>query len=87
MNVTEKLPYMIEWWRSAQELFVLSNLNKSLIRELVHKSNMELKKGVHEFIVELLQSEVPILIFSAGLGKMNFISNLFFLFSNFRRYN
>ncbi len=69
MDVNEKLPYMIEWWRSAQNLFILSNLNKSLIRELVHESNLEFKKGVHEFITELLRSETPILIFSAGLGK------------------
>jgi 5'-nucleotidase len=70
MDVNEKLPYMIEWWRSAQNLFVLSNLNKSLIREFVYQSNMELKKGVREFITELLRSETPILIFSAGLGDI-----------------
>ncbi len=69
MDVNEKLPYMIEWWHLAQNLFVLSNLTKSLIRELVHQSNMELRKGVHEFITELLHSEIPFLIFSAGLGK------------------
>ncbi len=69
MDVNEKLPFMIEWWRSAQNLFVLSNLNKSLIRELVDQSRMELRKGVREFITELLRSETPILIFSAGLGK------------------
>ena len=69
MDVNEKLPYMIEWWLAAQNLFVLSNLNKSLIRELVQQSNMELKVGVREFITELLRSETPILIFSAGLGK------------------
>jgi hypothetical protein len=72
MDVNEKLPYMIEWWRSAQNLFVLSNLNKSLIRQFVLQSNMELKIGVREFITELLLSETPILIFSAGLGKLIF---------------
>lgn len=69
MSVEEKLPFMIEWWRSAQNLFVLSNLNKPLIRQLVDQSDMELKKGVREFITELLHSQTPILIFSAGLGK------------------
>ena len=77
MNVTEKIPYMIEWWRTAQSLFVSSNLNESLLRELVHKSNMELKQGAREFIAELLHSETPILIFSAGLGKVMFYSNYF----------
>ena len=72
MDVNEKLPFMIEWWRSAQNLFVLSNLNKTLIRELVHQSDMELKKGVQEFITDLLHTQTPILIFSAGLGKKRF---------------
>ena len=72
MEVSEKIPYMIEWWRSAHNLFVLSNLTKSMIRDLVHKSRMELKKGVREFITELLTSQTPILIFSAGLGIINF---------------
>ncbi len=79
MDVNEKLPYMIEWWHSAQNLFVLSNLNKSLIRELVHQSKLELKTGVREFITELLRSEIPILIFSAGLGKRITSSLSFFL--------
>jgi hypothetical protein len=69
MDVSEKIPYMIEWWRSAQILFVLSNLTKTIIRQLVHQSKMELKAGVREFIIELLTTETPILIFSAGLGK------------------
>ena len=70
MDVNEKIPYMIEWWRSAQNYFILSNLNKSLIRKLVLQSAMELKSGVSEFITELLKSETPILIFSAGLGDI-----------------
>ncbi|CAF1263656.1 unnamed protein product [Rotaria sordida] len=70
MDVSEKIPHMIEWWRTAQKLFVVSNLDKSLIRKLVEESTMELKKGVHEFIIDLLHSETPILIFSAGLGDV-----------------
>lgn len=69
MDVSEKLPYMIQWWRTVQNLFISCNLSKSMIRKLVNESNMELKKGVHEFITELLRNETPILIFSAGLGK------------------
>ncbi|CAF3121145.1 unnamed protein product [Rotaria socialis] len=70
MDISEKLPYMIEWWRSAQSLFVLSNLTKSVMRKLVHESSMELKAGVQEFMIDLLRSETPILIFSAGLGDI-----------------
>lgn len=72
MNVNDKLPLMVEWWRSAQTLFVQSNLNKTLIRQLVDQSDMELKTGVREFITDLLNTQTPILIFSAGLGKKSF---------------
>ncbi len=69
MSLEEKIPYMIEWWHKAQSLLLSSNLNQSMIRDLVYQSKLELKKGVQDFITELLRSETPILIFSAGLGK------------------
>lgn len=68
MSVEEKVPFMVEWWRAAQDLYVVSNLSKERIRHLVSESDMELKRGVQEFITELLRNETPILIFSAGLG-------------------
>ena len=73
LTVEEKLPHMIEWWRSAQNLFISSNLTKSRIRELVYESDMTLKKGAREFITDLLKTETPILIFSAGLGNFKSI--------------
>jgi hypothetical protein len=71
MSKEEKIPYMIEWWHKAQSLILSSNLNQSMMREIIHQSKMELKKGVQEFITELLCSQTPILIFSAGLGRAN----------------
>jgi hypothetical protein len=71
MSKEEKIPYMIEWWHKAQSLILSSNLNQSMMREIIHQSKMELKKGVQEFITELLCSQTPILIFSAGLGRSN----------------
>jgi cytosolic 5'-nucleotidase 3 len=71
IKVEEKVPFMIEWWRAANELFSSTNLTKSIIQDLVQQSNMELKRGAREFITELLRSETPILIFSAGLGELS----------------
>ena len=70
MSVEEKIPHMIEWYHQAQSLLLSSNLNRPMIRELVNQSKMELRKGVQEFITELLRSQTPILIFSAGLGDV-----------------
>ncbi|CAF1950506.1 unnamed protein product [Rotaria magnacalcarata] len=70
MNIDEKIPLMIEWWRKAQALLLSSNLNQSIIRALVYQSKLELKNGVKKFITELLRSKIPILVFSAGLGNV-----------------
>ncbi|CAF1291172.1 unnamed protein product [Rotaria magnacalcarata] len=70
MNIDEKIPLMIEWWRKAQALLLSSNLNQSIIRALVYQSKLELKNGVQKFITELLRSKIPILVFSAGLGNV-----------------
>jgi 5'-nucleotidase len=77
MSVEEKIPYMIEWYHETQSLILASNLNRSLMRELIYQSKMELRKGVHDFITELLCSQTPILIFSAGLGKEKSFSSSF----------
>ncbi|CAF1081477.1 unnamed protein product [Rotaria sordida] len=70
MSVEEKIPYMIEWWHKAQSLIISSTLDKSMLRNLVYQSKLELKKGVNKFITDLLCSDTPILIFSAGLGDV-----------------
>ena len=41
-----------------------------MVRDLVHQSKLELRKGVRQFIDELLREKIPILIFSAGLGDV-----------------
>lgn len=69
LSIEEKTPYMIEWWRKAQDLILASKLDRTAIREVVRESKLELRQGVREFISELLTSQTPILIFSAGLGK------------------
>lgn len=68
MTVEEKVPFMVEWYQKSQSLLLASNLTRTMMRELIHRSKLELKKGVREFITGLLDSQTPILIFSAGLG-------------------
>ena len=71
MSLEEKIPYMVEWYQQSQSLLLSSNLTRSMMRDLIYRSKLELKKGVRDFITELLRSSTPILVFSAGLGKSN----------------
>ncbi|CAF1114234.1 unnamed protein product [Rotaria sp. Silwood1] len=70
ISVEEKLPHMIEWWHKAQSLIISSTLDKPMLHSAVYQSKMELKQGVKKFITDLLRSNTPILIFSAGLGDV-----------------
>ncbi|CAF3889501.1 unnamed protein product, partial [Rotaria sp. Silwood1] len=70
MSIEEKIPHMVKWYHQVHSLILSSNLNQTMLQELVHHSKMELRKGVREFITELLRSQTPILIFSAGLGDI-----------------
>lgn len=69
MSMEEKVPLIVEWYDKVHSLILSSNLNKAMLRELVDQSKMELRKHVREFITELLRTQTPVLIFSAGLGK------------------
>ena len=69
LTVEEKIPHMIEWWRTVQSYLLNSTLNRSMFREIVHQSDLELRDGVRTFVLELFRNEVPLLIFSAGLGS------------------
>ena len=70
MTVEEKISHMIDWYQQAQALLLKSNLNRSMCSQLIRQSKLELRKGVKEFITQLLQSQTPILISSVGLGDV-----------------
>lgn len=69
MSREEKVPLMVEWYDKVHSLILSSNLDKAMLRELVDQSKMELRLRVREFMTELLRTQTPVLIFSAGLGK------------------
>ena len=69
-SAEEKIPFMIEWWTKVQSILIASNLDKSLMRDVVNNSELKLRTGVKDFITGLLRVEIPILIFSAGLGDV-----------------
>jgi HAD superfamily hydrolase (TIGR01544 family) len=66
---------MLEWVNKAHDLMVeRSGLRQSMIKLAVadglSKKNIALRSGVPQFLTQLHQHEVPILIFSAGLGDV-----------------
>lgn len=66
----EKIPYMIEWWRKSFNLVVQSGITKENLKEIVQNSQIHLKSGCDWFFYTTERNDIPLLIFSAGLGDI-----------------
>ena len=70
LSKSEKLPYMIEWWEKSLALTVETQLERNSLTEIVSHSVKKLKDGCKWFFYTLERYDVPLLIFSAGLGDI-----------------
>lgn len=66
----QKLPYMVEWWKKSFDLVIESGVTKEDIKEIVHNSTVHLKSGLDYFFFTTERYDIPLLIFSAGLGDI-----------------
>jgi len=66
----EKLPLMVEWWTQSHNLLIEYGLNKNDIEQIVKESNLYFRDGCKDYFDMLNESEVPLLVFSAGLGNI-----------------
>ncbi|GFR62999.1 5'-nucleotidase [Elysia marginata] len=69
-TVEEKIPKMIEWYSKNHELLVTCHLTKQLITTMVRESRARLRDGCKEFFDQLHNMEIPLLLFSAGMGDI-----------------
>ncbi|XP_013878396.1 cytosolic 5'-nucleotidase 3 isoform X2 [Austrofundulus limnaeus] len=70
LSVEEKLPLMVEWWTKAHDLLVEQKVRKDQLAEAVHESEARLRDGYEFFFNHLHKHDVPLLIFSAGIGDI-----------------
>lgn len=70
LTIEEKIPKMIEWWTQAHELLESCEISRESIRQCVTMSSAKLRDGCCWFFDELKKHEVPVLIFSAGIGDI-----------------
>ncbi|VDN16654.1 unnamed protein product [Dibothriocephalus latus] len=68
--VSTKIPLMVEWWDLAQKAIVKSNVHKYTLKATVNQCNLALRDYVGDFIVQLHRENIPMLIFSAGIGNV-----------------
>ena len=68
LSVAEKIPLMIDWWTKSYDLIVETQMTREDLVEIVRNSPTPLRHGCHWFFNTLERHNVPLLIFSAGIG-------------------
>nr|KAG5714892.1 hypothetical protein BaRGS_000380 [Batillaria attramentaria] len=69
-TIAEKIPHMIDWWTNGHKLITGAHLTRELLTTIVHESTSHLRDGCRWFFEQLHKHEIPLLIFSAGLGDI-----------------
>ncbi|XP_077020521.1 7-methylguanosine phosphate-specific 5'-nucleotidase isoform X4 [Tamandua tetradactyla] len=69
-TIKEKLPYMVEWWTKAHHLLCQQKIQKFQIAQVVRESNAMLREGYKTFFNTLYRNNIPLFIFSAGIGDI-----------------
>lgn len=70
LSTEEKLPLMVEWWTKVHELLIEQKIRKDMLAQAVKESSSKLRDGYKMFFDHLAEHQVPLLIFSAGIGDV-----------------
>ncbi|KAM7176871.1 LOW QUALITY PROTEIN: cytosolic 5'-nucleotidase 3A [Macrochelys suwanniensis] len=70
LTIEEKYPYMVEWYNKSHTLLVEQGLQKDKFAEIVRESDVMLKEGYENFFDKLNEHNIPVFIFSAGIGDI-----------------
>uniref|UniRef100_A0A5K1U0Z3 5'-nucleotidase n=1 Tax=Macaca mulatta TaxID=9544 RepID=A0A5K1U0Z3_MACMU len=69
-TIKEKLPHMVEWWTKAHNLLCQQKIQKFQIAQVVRESSAMLREGYKTFFNTLYHNNIPLFIFSAGIGDI-----------------
>uniref|UniRef100_A0A914DIF7 5'-nucleotidase n=1 Tax=Acrobeloides nanus TaxID=290746 RepID=A0A914DIF7_9BILA len=70
MTVEEKIPYMIEWWDQSHAHIVNAKFSRETIEGFTSNSRIFLRERAEELIGALSEHEIPLIVFSAGIGNI-----------------
>ncbi|XP_053914661.1 cytosolic 5'-nucleotidase 3A isoform X1 [Cuculus canorus] len=70
LTIEEKYPYMVEWYNKSHALLIEQGLQKDKFAEIVRESDVMLKEGYENFFDKLSEHNIPVFIFSAGIGDI-----------------
>nr|KAF6470023.1 5'-nucleotidase, cytosolic IIIA [Molossus molossus] len=61
---------MVEWYTQSHRLLIEQALPKAKLKEIVEESDVMLKEGYEHFFGKLQEHDIPVFIFSAGIGDV-----------------
>ncbi len=70
IDIQEKEKYMLEWYEKSMNLYYTYHLTKEKLKECIHNSHLELRNGAKAFLKKLYNCNIPVIIFSAGIGNV-----------------
>ncbi|GMT30697.1 hypothetical protein PFISCL1PPCAC_21994, partial [Pristionchus fissidentatus] len=70
MTVEQKIPHMEAWWGESNDLIVAKGINRTLLEELVQRSNVRMRDNAPALLKKLEDAHVPLIMFSAGIGDI-----------------
>ncbi|XP_037085653.1 cytosolic 5'-nucleotidase 3-like isoform X3 [Pollicipes pollicipes] len=70
LTIEQKLPMAVEWYTQAHEVMLKTGLRQKDLVAMVRDSSAKLREGTDQLLERLHQMDVPVLIFSAGLGDL-----------------
>ncbi|XP_068148158.1 7-methylguanosine phosphate-specific 5'-nucleotidase [Drosophila tropicalis] len=69
MAKDDKVKYMIEWWTKSSEVTSGFPFDQTEIDDIASKFKHALRDRTHELFEDLQRMQIPLLVFSAGLGN------------------
>lgn len=70
LSIEVKCQKMAEWWTNHWELMLECKMNKEVINEIVNRRVLQLREGLGQFFSLLDKNNIPLLVFSSGLGNI-----------------
>jgi HAD superfamily hydrolase (TIGR01544 family) len=67
MTIEEKTPHMLEWYKTANALFITARFTRNQVGEACRVANCELRPEFLEIVKLTEAHNIPLLIFSAGV--------------------
>ncbi len=70
IDMKEKEKYMLEWYTKSMNLYYTYHLTSEKLKKCVSNSYLKLREGAKDFLSKLYENQIPVIIFSAGIGNV-----------------